>query len=188
MEEKEKQEPEEKLLPRGPVGESIVSQEEKDEHSRLTPRGQTLLKLVSEIFESTGVETGSILDEVSIVVDSDKLLEVCGTLRENPALRFDFLRCLSVVDYQDSFQVVYHLWSMDHRYKLVLKTNTGYEEPKVPSIVSIWPSADWFEREGRDLFGVDFEGHPGLKPLLLWEGFEGFPGRKSFPFHEYEEW
>lgn len=188
MDEKETQEPEEKSLSRDQSESPVVSQEGIDENSGLNSKGKTLFKTVSGILGSTGVQVGSILDEVSIVVDPEKLIEACKILRENPSLDFDFLRCLSVVDYEDSFQVVYHLWSMGHRHKLVVKTNTDYEQPKVPSIVSIWPSANWFEREGRDLFGVDFEGHPGLKPLLLWEGFEGFPGRKSFPFHEYEEW
>ncbi len=188
MEETETPRAENSPSPEDKPEESLVTQDGKDEHSRLSSRGKLLLREISEIFGSKDVQIGSILDEVLISVAPAKLLETCEILKGNPGLQFDFLRCLSVVDYEDSFQVVYHLWSMGHRYKLVVKTNTEYEQPKVPSIVSIWPSADWFEREGRDLFGVDFEGHPGLKPLLLWEGFEGFPGRKSFPFHEYEEW
>lgn len=188
MEEKETQDPEvNPLLPDQPRT-SVVGEGIEVEHSGLNSRGKTLFQLVSGKLGPMGVKIGSSLDEVSVLVDSEKLLEACEILRGSPELQFDFLRCLSVVDYEDSFQVVYHLWSMEHRYKLVLKTNTGYENPNVPSIVSLWPSADWFEREGRDLFGVNFEGHPGLKPLLLWEGFEGFPGRKSFPFHEYQEW
>ena len=128
------------------------------------------------------------LDEVMLTVERERLLDTCRTLREDPRLSFDFLRCLSVVDYKDHFEVVYHLWSMGKRHKVVLKTKTGTEAPAVPSVVTVWKTADWFEREGRDLFGVTFEGHPNLVPLLLWEGFEGFPGRKSYPFHEYAEY
>jgi NADH-quinone oxidoreductase subunit C len=124
---------------------------------------------------------------VAVTVQPLQLLEAARLLREDPELAFDYLRCLSVVDYRDSFQVVYHLWSMGHRYKLVMKVNAATEDPRVPSVVGVWRGADWFEREGHDLFGVVFEGHPDLKPLLLWEGFEGYPGRKSFPFHEYDE-
>jgi NADH-quinone oxidoreductase subunit C len=62
------------------------------------------------------------------------------------------------------------------------------DAPVAPTVTAVWPGADWFEREAHDLFGVEFEGHPDLKPLLLWEGFEGYPGRKSYPFNEYTEW
>ena len=61
-------------------------------------------------------------------------------------------------------------------------------QPVVPSVISVWRASDWFEREGHDLFGIVFEGHPDLSPLLLYEGFDGYPGRKSFPFHDYQEW
>ena len=58
----------------------------------------------------------------------------------------------------------------------------------VPTVVTVWSGADWFEREAHDLFGVVFQDHPNLIPLLLYDGFEGHPGLKSFPYHEYEEW
>ena len=63
-----------------------------------------------------------------------------------------------------------------------------HDNPLVPSVISIWRGADWFEREGHDLFGVVFQGIRTLAPLVLYEGFEGHPGLKSFPFHDYEEW
>ena len=63
----------------------------------------------------------------------------------------------------------------------MVKTSVPPDAPSVPSIVSVWRGAGWYEREAHDLFGVAFEGHPDLSPLLLYEGFEGFPGRKSFP-------
>jgi NADH-quinone oxidoreductase subunit C len=58
----------------------------------------------------------------------------------------------------------------------------------VPSVNDIWRSAGWFEREGHDLYGVVFDGNPDLSPLLLYEGFDGYPGRRSFPYHDYQEW
>ena len=121
-------------------------------------------------------------------VQPDDVPAVCRLLKETPGLDFDYLRCLSVVDYVDRLEVVYHLFSLSERHKMVVKASVSPEAPYVPSIVSIWPAADWFEREGHDLFGVVFEGHPNLAPLLLYEGFEGYPGRKSFPFHDYEDW
>ena len=70
---------------------------------------------------------------------------------------------------------------------IVLKTNAPYEDPTVPSVTPVWRAADWYEREAHDLFGVVFDGHPDLSPLLLYDEFEGFPGRKEFPFYEYRE-
>ena len=146
------------------------------------------MELLPELLGTFNPEITAIGDEVVAIVEPAHLLGAGAALKEHPRLAFDYLRCLSVVDYEESFQVVYHLWSLEHRHKMVLKVNITYEEPRVPSVVSVWRSADWFEREGHDLFGVLFEGHPDLKPLLLWEGFEGYPGRKSFPFHEYTEY
>ena len=133
-------------------------------------------------------EVSAILDEVVVTVPTGRLLAACETLREDPGLSFDYLRCLSVVDYEESLQVVYHLWSREHRHKLTLKTDVPPDAPVAPTVTGVWPGADWFEREAHDLFGVEFEGHPDLRPLLLWEGYEGYPGRKSYPFHEYTEW
>ena len=153
----------------------------------LDSKGEALTAILTQRLAPLAPPATALLDEVAVTVEPSRLLEVCSVLREDQDLAFDFLRCLSVVDYQDSFQVVYHLWSMEHRHKMVLKTDTAYDDPRVPSVVPVWRGADWFEREGHDLFGVVFEGHPDPKPLLLWEGFEGYPGRRSFPFHEYDE-
>ena len=92
------------------------------------------------------------------------------------------------MDYEDRLEVNYHLFSRETRHKLVVKTSVPHDNPVVPSVISIWRGADWFEREGHDLFGVVFQGHPNLAPLLLYDGFEGHPGLKSFPFHDYDEW
>jgi len=155
----------------------------------LDARGQALLSLVTQALSPLKAEVSASLDEVTASVERDRLVDACRLLRDDSRLDFDLLRCLTVVDYNDHFQVVYHLFSLSKRHKLVLKTRTaGAGKPTVPSVVSVWRTADWYEREGRDLFGVMFDGHPKMEPLLLWEGFEGFPGRKSFPFHEYKEY
>ena len=84
-------------------------------------------------------------------------------------------------------QVVYFLQSLDPERTLALKTDAPYDDPVVPSVTSVWRAADWYEREARDLFGITFEGHPDPAPLLLYDDFEGYPGRKEFPFYEYRE-
>jgi len=154
----------------------------------LDKRGEALIALLPGSLASFEPEITSALDEVLVNVSAERLLALCAVLKEDPSLSFDYLRCLSVVDYETKLQVVYHLWSREHRHKIVLKVDTKAEEGTVPSVSGLWRSADWFEREGHDLFGVNFEGHPDMKVLLLYEGFEGFPGLRSFPFHDYEEW
>ena len=154
----------------------------------LDEKGQSLSELLPSIFEGFNVEIGAAVDEVIVTAGPQDIPAICRIAKENPHLNFNYLRCLSVVDYVDRLEVVYHLFSLEHRHKMVVKCSVPPDEPNVPSVVSIWRAVDWFEREGHDLFGVVFQGHPNLAPLLLYEGFEGYPGRKSFPLHEYTEW
>ena len=162
--------------------------EVKEAPVSLDERGEALQSLLRQVLESFLPEVGAAVDEVVLTVKADQVPQVCGILRDDSRFAFDYLRCLSVVDYEDRLEVVYHLYSLNNRHKVVVKTATSEDDPKVPSVVSIWPAANWFEREGHDLYGVEFVGHPNLSPLLLYEGFEGYPGRKSFPFHDYDEW
>ena len=85
------------------------------------------------------------------------------------------------------FEVFYVLQSLEPEGTLVLKTEAPYADPVVPSVARVWRAADWYEREAHDMFGIRFAGHPDLSPLLLYDGFEGYPGRKEFPFYEYRE-
>ena len=84
-------------------------------------------------------------------------------------------------------EVVYILQSLAPERTLALKTEAPYEDPVVPSVTPVWRAADWYEREAHDLYGLRFDGHPDLSPLLLYDGFDGYPGRKEFPFYEYRE-
>ena len=154
----------------------------------LDERGEALYALLPQVFEGFDVELGAALDEVVITAQPADVPAVCRLAKEDPRLDLNYLRCLLVVDYEERLEVNYHLFSLDKRHKMVVKASVSPEEPYVPSIVSIWRGADWFERESHDLFGVVFQGHPNLEPLVLYEGFEGYPGRKSFPFHEYTEY
>jgi NADH:ubiquinone oxidoreductase subunit C len=97
------------------------------------------------------------------------------------------LHCLAAVDYKDHFQVVYILHSLSREGTLAIKTDVPAAQPALPSVTGVWAAADWYEREAHDLFGIGFEGHPNMSPLLLYEGFEGYPGRKEFPFNDYQE-
>lgn len=93
---------------------------------------------------------------------------------------FNYLANLTAVDYQERFELVYHIYSIPDNRKLLVKADVDHNEPLAPSAVSIWPTADWQEREVFDLMGIRFEGHPNLKRILLPDEFEGHPLRKDF--------
>ena len=158
----------------------------------LDATGEALAATLAEVFGSeSGMQIGAAVDEVTLTVQPEQITDVCAACKTDPRLEFDYLRCLSVVDYVESageFEVNYHLYSLERRHKMVVKTRVSEERPAVPTVTGVWTGANWYERESHDLFGVVFEGHPELVPLLLYEEFEGFPGRKSFPFHDYDEW
>ena len=116
------------------------------------------------------------------IVPPDQLLNVCQFLRDDPDMRYAFLAELNAVDYlerADRFDITYILHSFDHNSRLRLKVRVGGEEPTVPSVVPLWPSAAWHEREVFDLFGVQFTGHPDLRRLFLPEDWEGHPLRRD---------
>ena len=117
----------------------------------------------------------------SLLIKADSLLEVAAYLKDTAGLDFDYLSSVTAVDYLDCFEVVYHLTSIKHNHRLVLKTRCyERENPTLPSVVGLWQTADFQEREIYDLFGISFSGHPNLKRIVLWEGFEGHPLRKDF--------
>ena len=154
----------------------------------LDEKGKAISALLPMVLKDFGLEFGAAVDEVVVTARPQDIPAICLLVKEDPRLDFNYLRCLSVVDYGERLEVVYHLFSLAKRHKMVVKTSVPPDEPNVPSVISVWRGADWFEREGHDLFGVVFQGHPNLAPMLLYEGFEGYPGRKSFPFHDYDEW
>ena len=126
---------------------------------------------------------GSIVDssQDSLVVNSESWLAVATFLKDTPGLDFDYLTSITAVDYYDYFEVVYQLTSLKHNHSLVVKTRCyEREKPSLPSIVSLWRGADLQEREIYDLMGISFDGHPNLKRIFLWQGFQGHPLRKDY--------
>ena len=137
-----------------------------------------------------------------VVVTPADLLDVCRFLKEDPRLLFDVLNCISGVDYlepdpkkapkagfEPHLEVVYHLSSFRQRHRFVLKVilprwkdDKPGSLPEVPSVTSLWRTADWHEREVYDLSGVWFTGHPELTRILLAEDWEGHPLRKDYEF------
>jgi NADH-quinone oxidoreductase subunit C len=138
---------------------------------------EQVAKEITELFPGAVVAS----DKATVVVTTESLYQVTEFLKNTPALDFDYLTNLTAVDYVDYFEVVYHLISLKHNHSLVLKTRChDRDKPVVPSVVSLWRSADLQEREAYDLMGIIFDGHPNLKRLLLWEGFVGYPLRRDY--------
>ena len=110
--------------------------------------------------------------------------DVCQVLRDAPDLRFELLSSLSGVDYpaQDTrLHVVYHLTSMTYRRRLRLEVAVSAQDPHVPSVTPVYPTADFHERETWDMFGVQFDGHPALTRILMPDDWDGHPQRKDYP-------
>jgi NADH-quinone oxidoreductase subunit C len=122
-------------------------------------------------------------EERTVVVQTEQLTEILAFLRDDPACRFDFLTDVTAVHWPRRtrpFEVVYHLYSLERQVRLRVKAELG-PEPTVPSVVTLWPTADWLERECYDMFGVVFEGHPDLRRILMTDDYDGWPLRKDFP-------
>ncbi|MFM8360468.1 MAG: NADH-quinone oxidoreductase subunit C [Verrucomicrobiota bacterium] len=121
--------------------------------------------------------------EVTLTVrEAGRIAEICSHAKE--ALGFDFLTDLSSVDnYGDDprWTVVYELFGTRHLAHLRLKTQVSEEASELPTVSSVWRTADWHEREVYDMMGIRFSGHPDLRRILMWEGYPYFPLRKDFP-------
>lgn len=128
-------------------------------------------------------------DELTLTVDAARIVEVCTHLRDDPACLFVNFVDITAVDYPSRakrFEVVTHLLSPKHNQRIRVKCSTDEDTP-VPSLISVWPSANWFEREAYDMYGVIFSNHPDLRRMLTDYGFDGHPLRKDFPMTGYVE-
>ena len=119
---------------------------------------------------------------VGATVEPARIAEVAAWLRREPALLFDCLSTLAGVDYpkRSVIQVVYVLYSYRLRHWLTLRVDAPRDDPRVPTVTGVWSAADWQEREAFDLLGVQFEGHPDLRRILMPEDWPGHPLRKDF--------
>lgn len=136
--------------------------------------------------ETTGLQP-------ALLIDPDRIADVCLELRDNPKTYFDFLSCLSGVDYgieASRFGVVYHLASIPYQTQLTLKISRDNDRdlenlPSFPTVSAVYRTADWHEREAFDMMGIFFEGHPDLRRILLPDDWDGYPLRKDYKAAEY---
>ena len=157
----------------------------------MAERIEQLTAALTVLGEDALKSTTTALGEVTVVVANDRYVDVMRALRDRRELRFETLIDLCGVDYSSHgaglrdgprFAVVCHLLSLANNWRLRVRTFAADDDfPVVPSVVDVWPSANWFEREAFDLFGIMFPGHPDLRRLLTDYGFVGHPFRKDFP-------
>ncbi|RLD23585.1 MAG: NADH-quinone oxidoreductase subunit C [Bacteroidetes bacterium] len=125
------------------------------------------------------VEEGS--QFLNVIVTPDQLSALAEKLRNEEAMDFDYMFCLTCVDYPEHFMMVYHLRSMKHKHEMVLKARIDDKEnPTVDTLCNIWRTAEYHEREVYDLFGIKFNNHPDLRRILLDEDWKGYPLRKDY--------
>lgn len=147
------------------------------------------LKRIQERFGSAVRGVHDQNGDDTVVLEPGANLEVLRFCRDEPDLAYNFLMDLTCVDYlgfegregSPRFEVVYHLYSLEHSHRVRVKCPVGEDNPEIDSVVELWPVADWLEREAWDMFGVIFRGHPDLRRILMYEEFEGHPLRKDYP-------
>ncbi len=126
-------------------------------------------------------------DETTLIIDRERVPEVARYLRDTAGLVYNFLSDISAVDYYpdtnrpERFGVSYHLLSMLYNRRLRLKVYVPEEEPEVPTLVQVWPGANWLEREIFDMMGITFSGHPEMRRLLMPQDWDGYPHRRDYP-------
>ena len=126
--------------------------------------------------------------DVVLTVSRQDLARVMRAAKDDPTLAFDYLRCLSGVDQMEQgLEVVYNLYSFKHAHNVVIKTVLPADDPQVETTTTVWNGALWHEREAHEMFGIVFQGHPDLRPLLLEEDLGYFPLLKAHPLAEIEE-
>src|SRR5690606_26668819 len=156
------------------------------------PMDESLRELgehVSAALEESVLSFEVAYGELTVIAQAHAIARVLKFLRDDPACRFSTLLDITAVDYPGRalrFDVVYHMLSMyqNHRIRVTVQTD---EETPVPSVVSAFPAANWYEREAFDMYGVLFSGHPDLRRILTDYGFNGYPLRKDFPLTGYVE-
>ncbi len=148
---------------------------------------QEILNRLKEEFPDIELALDETVPEPVLTVPTANLVEIATKLRDDPDLKFDCLMCLSGLDMpEDELRTVYHLFSMQHRHRFIIRCIMTREDPLVPTVSGVWSTADWHEREAWDLLGIEFEHHPDPRRILGPDDWEGHPLRKDYV--PQEEW
>jgi NADH-quinone oxidoreductase subunit C len=142
---------------------------------------------LSERVPGVIVDAKDALDEITLFIDPARIVEVCRHLKEDQ--KFVRLSSVTAVDWHPAeprFEVVYHLHSIERNLRIRLKCRVSEAQCEIDSVTGVWRSANWYEREVFDLFGVVFRNHPGLRRIMMPEDWEGHPLRKDYPVHGHK--
>ena len=163
--------------------------DEKNCQTEITELGAgTLVLYMREKFGDESVRTGNAVDCESIIVEREAVLPFMTFLKNDPKLSFEFLVDVTAVDRLQldepiRFAVIYQLYSFKYNHRFTVSVPITEADPQIPSVVSVWPGANWLEREVYDMYGIIFENHPDLRRILMPDDFGSYPLRKDYPLH-----
>ena len=147
-----------------------------------------IIQKIKDRFGDVVLEDHNFRGDQTVTLDKGKIVEVVQFLKDEPSLSMDFLMDLTAVDYMDRkkqrFEVVYHFYSSKHNHRVRLKVPVEEDDCVVDTLCPLYKSANWYEREVWDLYGIKFKGHPNMKRILLYEEFKGHPLRKDYPINK----
>jgi len=150
--------------------------------------GSDQIDRINSKYKGVILDSHDFRGDQTITVQQNILIELFKFLRDDPELDFKFLMDLTAVDYlnrKDSrFEVVYHFYSLKHNDRLRVKVPVSEDDCTIDSVSSLWKTANWYEREVWDLYGIKFNGHPDMRRILLYEEFKGHPLRKDYPINK----
>ncbi|WP_052330146.1 NADH-quinone oxidoreductase subunit C [Thermicanus aegyptius] len=164
--------------------------DETEKPSKNRPLLEFIVKRITEKIDSSPVEQAFInfhsKEVPTLYIKKEKWLETARLLKEDPELSFDYLNDLHGIDFETHMEVFYSLQSIEHKTQIAVHVKTERDGGRIPSVTSIWPGANWQEREVYDLFGLSFEGHPDLVRILLPDHWVGHPLRKDYKQYDEE--
>jgi NADH-quinone oxidoreductase subunit C len=147
---------------------------------------QEILEIVKTKFGGAILESKVDSMQPWVRVTPKSIKDICIFLRDEASLQFDYLSCLSGMDYTNgNFGVVYHLNSLVHKHKIVLKAGCTKDDMQIQSVSTVWGTANWHEREAFDMYGIIFDEHADLRRILLPDDWEGNPLRKDYQVQEF---
>jgi NADH-quinone oxidoreductase subunit C len=152
----------------------------------LDERGQQTAAVLAKALGAMAVEKGGRDDIPWVRVEAKDLHRAAERCRDGE-LKMDMLHLMLAIDWVERIQMVYVLYSTPSNQKCILRADVPADGASIATVTDLWEAASWYEREVHDLFGVTFEGNDDLAPLLLYPEFEGHPGLKSYPLHDYQE-
>ena len=150
--------------------------------------GSDQIDRINSKYKGVILDSHDFRGDQTITVQKNVLVELFKFLRDDPALDFKFLMDLTAVDYlnrkDNRFEVVYHFYSLKNNHRLRVKVPISEDDCTIDSVSSLWKTANWYEREVWDLYGIKFNDHPDMRRILLYEEFKGHPLRKDYPINK----